>query len=209
MELSVLSNGNASSKVTVSDQCFDRAFNEGLIHQVVTAYMAAGRQGTRAQKTRSEVSGGGIKPWRQKGTGRARSGSSRSPIWRKGGVTFAAKPTSYAQKVNKKAYRAAISSILSELIRIERLVVVEKISVAEPKTKLLLKQLQEMSLGRTLILIKDEDMNLALSARNVQDVAVSQTSELSPVELVAYDHVVVTVDALKELEAMLGGSSNE
>lgn len=203
MELSVLSGGKASSKVSVSDQSFGRDFNEGLVHQVVTAYLAGGRQGTKAQKNRSERRGGGTKPWRQKGTGRARAGTIRSPLWRKGGVTFAAKNRDYTQKVNRKSHRAAMSSILSELIRQERLFIVDAMKVEAPKTKDLMAQLAKLPVERTLIVIENEDVNLRLSARNIPNVDVSTVAELSPVELVAFDHVVMTVDALKKLEEKL------
>lgn len=209
MELSVLSNGKAASKVAVSDQFFARDFNEGLIHQVVNAYLAGGRQGTKAQKSRSERRGGGIKPWRQKGTGRARAGTIRSPLWRKGGVTFAAKPRDFSQKVNRKVYRVAVASILSELIRQERLFVVDAMTVAAPKTKELIAQLKQLPVERTLVVIEKEDINLFLSARNIPNVDVSTVSELSPVELVAFDHVIITVDALKKLENSLAISKKE
>lgn len=204
MELSVLSGGKASSKVTVSDVSFARAFNENLVHQVVTAHLAGARQGSKAQKTRSDVSGGGTKPWRQKGTGRARAGTIRSPIWRSGGVTFAARPRDYSQKVNRKAYRAAMSSIVSELIRQERLVVVDAISISAPKTKELVALLKQLPVERTIIVVPDEDANLRLAARNIPNVDVSTIAELSPVELLAFDHAVITVDALKKLEEKLG-----
>src|SRR3990167_7631829 len=146
---------NSKKKIAVSDEVFSTPFNEPLIHQVVTAYLAGERAGTKAQKTRAEVSGGGIKPWRQKGTGRARAGSIRSPIWRKGGVTFAAKPRNYTQKVNKKMYSGAMRSILSELLRQERLVVVDSISLEQPKTKALLKQLAEWKLSGKVLIITE------------------------------------------------------
>ena len=203
MELAVLSGGKASSKVSVSDQFFARDFNEGLIHQVVNAYLAAGRQGTKAQKNRAARRGGGTKPWRQKGTGRARAGTIRSPLWRKGGVTFAASPRDYSQKVNRKAHRAALSSILSELIRQQRLIVVEAITMEAPKTKALVVELQKLSVERTLIVIEHDDANLYLAARNIPNVDVSTIAQLSPVELIAFDHVVITVDALKKLEEKL------
>ena len=203
MELSVLSGGKASSKVTVSDESFARDFNEGLIHPVVTAYMAGGRQGTKAQKNRSDVRGGGTKPWRQKGTGRARAGTIRSPIWRSGGVTFAARPRDFSQKVNRKAHRVAMSSILSELVRQERLIVVDTMTVSAPKTKELMELLKQLPVERTIIIVPDEDTNLRLAARNIPNVDVSTVAELSPVELLAFDHAVITVDALKKLEEKL------
>lgn len=203
MELSVLSSGKASLKVTVSDKSFARDFNEGLVHQVVTAYMAGGRQGTKAQKNRSDVRGGGTKPWRQKGTGRARAGTIRSPIWRSGGVTFAARPRDFSQKVNRKAHRIAMSSILSELVRQERLIVVDAMTVSAPKTKELVELLKQLPVERTIIIVPEEDMNLRLAARNIPNVDVSTVAELSPVELLAFDHAVITVDALKKLEEKL------
>jgi large subunit ribosomal protein L4 len=188
----------------VSDVAFAREYNEALVHQVVTAYLAGARQGTRAQKTRSEVSGGGKKPWRQKGTGRARAGTIRSPIWRTGGVTFAAKPQDHSQKVNRKMYRAAIRSILSELARQERLLVVESMDVEAPKTKLLVKQLGEFGLDNVLIVASEVNENLYLASRNLHSVDVRDVESVDPVSLIAYDKVVVTVDALKKFEEMLG-----
>ena len=174
------------------------------MHQVVTAYLAGARQGTRAQKTRSEVSGGGKKPWRQKGTGRARAGTIRSPIWRSGGVTFAAKPQDHSQKVNRKMYRAAVRSILSELARQERLVVVESFDVEMPKTKLLVKQLGDFGLDNVLIVSTEVGENLYLASRNLHGVDVRDVESVDPVSLIAYEKVVVTVDAIKKLEEMLG-----
>ncbi len=191
---------NTGAAVAVSDAAFGREFNEALVHQIVTAYMAGGRQGTKAQKTRSEVSGGGIKPWRQKGTGRARSGTSNSPIWRSGGVTFAAKPRSFEQKVNKKMYRAAMQSILSELVRQERLVVADSFAVESHKTKEFVAKLKEMELSNVLIVADDIDEKLYLAARNVPHVGVTEASAIDPVSLIAFDKVLVTVPALKKLE---------
>jgi large subunit ribosomal protein L4 len=191
---------NTGAAVAVSDAAFGREFNEALVHQIVTAYMAGGRQGTKAQKTRSEVSGGGIKPWRQKGTGRARSGTSNSPIWRSGGVTFAAKPRSFEQKVNKKMYRAAMQSILSELVRQERLVVADSFAVESHKTKEFVAKLKEMELNNVLIVADEIDEKLYLAARNVPHVGVTEASAIDPVSLIAFDKVLVTVPALKKLE---------
>lgn len=203
MELSI--NGSAGAKVAVSDATFSREFNEALVHQVVTAYMAAGRQGTRAQKTRAEVSGGGKKPWRQKGSGRARAGTTRGPIWRKGGVTFAAKPQNYEQKVNRKMYRAAIQVILSELIRQDRLVVVESMVAESPKTKAFSAMLKQQGfLDSTLIVADEVDQNLYLASRNLPNVDVRDVAAMDPVSLVGYEKVVVTVPALKMIEEMLG-----
>lgn len=205
MELSVLKPGNdTSGTLSVSDAAFAREYNEALVHQVVTAYLAGARQGTRAQKTRSEVRGGGKKPWRQKGTGRARAGTIRSPIWRSGGVTFAAKPQDHSQKVNRKMYRAAVRSILSELARQERLVVVESFDVEMPKTKLLVKQLGDFGLDNVLIVSTEVGENLYLASRNLHGVDVRDVESVDPVSLIAYEKVVVTVDAIKKLEEMLG-----
>ena len=191
---------NTGSAVTVSDDAFGRDFNEALVHQVVTAYMAGARQGTKAQKTRAEVSGGGIKPWRQKGTGRARAGSSRSPIWRSGGVTFAAKPRSYEQKVNKKMYRAAMQSILSELVRQERLIVADVFDVETHKTKEFVAKLRNLELSNVLIISDEVNENLYLAARNVPHVGITEASSIDPVSLIAYDKVLITLPALKQLE---------
>ncbi|MAS25166.1 MAG: 50S ribosomal protein L4 [Oceanospirillaceae bacterium] len=191
---------NTGAAVAVSEAAFGREFNESLVHQIVTAYMAGGRQGTKAQKTRSEVSGGGIKPWRQKGTGRARSGTSNSPIWRSGGVTFAAKPRNFEQKVNKKMYRAAMQSILSELVRQERLVVADSFAVESHKTKEFVAKLKDMELSNVLIVADDIDEKLYLAARNVPHVGVTEASAIDPVSLIAFEKVLVTVDALKKLE---------
>ena len=191
------------SQVKVDERTFGAAFNEPLIHQVVTAYLAGGRQGSRAQKTRAMVRGGGAKPWRQKGTGRARAGSIRSPVWRGGGVTFAARPNNYSQKVNRKAYRVALRSILSELVRQERLVVFEEFTVNEPKTKDLAKRLKELSLDNVLIVTVDLDMNLALSARNLHQVDVQTVDEVDPVSLITFEKVMLTVPALRRLEERL------
>lgn len=196
--------GGATGTVEVSEATFGKEYNEALVHQVVTAYLAAARQGTRAQKTRSEVSGGGAKPWRQKGTGRARAGTIRSPIWRSGGTTFAAKPQNFEQKVNKKMYRAAMRSILSELARQERMVVVEEFTVDAPKTKILVNKLKEMELGKVLIVTSDVDTNLFLAARNIPNVEVVDVAAASPVSLVAYEKVLVTVPALRQFEEKLG-----
>ncbi|KKA44785.1 MULTISPECIES: 50S ribosomal protein L4 [Salinivibrio] len=189
--------------LTVSETTFGREFNESLVHQVVVAYAAGARQGTRAQKTRSDVSGGGAKPWRQKGTGRARAGTIRSPIWRSGGVTFAARPQDHAQKVNKKMYRGALKSILSELVRQERLIVVDNFSVEAPKTKELVAKLKELELNDALIVTAEVDENLFLAARNLYKVDVRDTDTIDPVSLIAFDKVVMTADAVKQVEEML------
>lgn len=201
MELTVT--GSKKGSVAVSDATFAREFNEALVHQVVTAYLAGARQGTRAQKTRSEVSGGGKKPWKQKGSGRARAGTIRSPIWRTGGVTFAAKPQDYTQKVNRKMYRAAMQVILSELVRQERLIVVENMTVAEPKTKVLNAMLKDQGLLDGALIISEElDTNLFLASRNIPKVDVRDAAGIDPLSLVAYEKVVLTVPALKKIEEM-------
>ncbi|MEE4381518.1 MAG: 50S ribosomal protein L4 [Pseudomonadales bacterium] len=204
MNLSIAAPGAGAEKaVEVSEVAFGREFNEALVHQVVVAYLAGARQGTRAQKTRSEVAGGGRKPWRQKGTGRARAGSIRSPIWRGGGTTFAAKPQDHSQKVNRKMYRGAMRSILSELVRQDRLVVVESLELDAPKTKALVARLGELGLGSALIVTENVDENLYLSARNLKDVDVRDVAATDPVSLISFEKVVVTVGALKKFEEML------
>ena len=205
MELSVVKPGNADAgTVSVSDVAFAREYNEDLVHQVVTAYMAGARQGTRAQKNRAAVSGGGKKPWRQKGTGRARAGTIRSPIWRSGGVTFAAQPQDHSKKVNRKMYRAALRSIMSELARQERLVVVESMDLEQPKTKLLAQQLGEYGVDNVLIIGTEVGENLYLASRNLHKVDVRDVDGVDPVSLIAYDKVMVSVDAVKKFEEMLG-----
>lgn len=191
---------NTGTAVAVSDATFAREFNESLVHQIVTAYLAGGRQGTKAQKTRSEVAGGGKKPWRQKGTGRARAGTASSPIWRSGGVTFAAKPRSFEQKVNKKMYRAAMQSILSELVRQERLIVADEFSVTSHKTKEFIAKLDKLELTNVLIVSDDIDEKLYLASRNVPHVGVTEAADVDPVSLIAFDKILVTVPALKKLE---------
>ncbi|MBM5287888.1 50S ribosomal protein L4 [Vibrio parahaemolyticus] len=199
MELMV----KGADALTVSETTFGREFNEALVHQVVVAYAAGARQGTRAQKTRSEVSGGGAKPWRQKGTGRARAGTIRSPIWRTGGITFAAKPQDHSQKVNKKMYRGAMKSILSELVRQERLIVVDNFSVEAPKTKELVAKLKELELTDALIVTSEVDENLFLAARNLYKVDARDVAGIDPVSLIAFDKVVMTAEAVKQVEEML------
>lgn len=197
-------NVNGAQAIEVSERTFGGEFNETLVHQAVVAYMAGGRQGTRAQLTRSEVRGGGKKPWRQKGSGRARAGSIRSPIWRSGGVTFAAKPQDHSQKLDKKMYRAALRSILSELVRQERLVVVEDFAVEAPKTKALVSKLGGLGLNDVLIVTDSLDENLYLAARNLPHVDVRDVQGSDPVSLIAYDKVLVTVSAVKKFEELLG-----
>lgn len=197
---------NSKNTVELNDAVFATEFNESLIHQVVTAYMAAARAGTKAQKTRSEVSGGGAKPFAQKGGGRARAGTIRSPIWRKGGITFAAKPRSFKQKVNKKMYRGALCSILSELIRQDRLMIVDTFSVEEPKTKIMKAKLADMNLmGNVMIVSEVIDENVYLAARNLPSIALLDVTSCAadPVSLVKADKVVLTQAAIKELEELL------
>ena len=204
MELSVVKPGNkAAGTVAVSEANFAREYNEALVHQVVTAYLSGARQGTRAQKTRSEVAGGGKKPWRQKGTGRARAGTIRSPIWRSGGVTFAAKPQDHSHKVNRKMYRAAMRSILSELARTDRLMIVEALDVEQPKTKLLVEALKGYGVDNVLIVADNVDKNLYLASRNLHKVDVRDVEGADPVSLIAYDKVMITVDAVKKFEEAL------
>ena len=194
---------NGGATVQVSEAAFGYKFNEALVHQVLTAYRNAGRAGTKAQKSRAEVSGGGRKPYAQKGTGQARAGSNRSPIWVGGGRTFAAKPRSFEQKVNRKMYRGALRSMLSELARTERLLVTDGIQLSEPKTKLLANQLKEWSLPSVLIVVEATDQKLALAARNLPHVEVLEVGSLNPVSLAAYDKVLMTVGAVKLIEERL------
>jgi large subunit ribosomal protein L4 len=193
----------SGGSVELAETAFAREYNEALVHQVVVAFMAAGRQGSRAQKNRSAVSGGGKKPWRQKGTGRARAGTTRSPIWRSGGVTFAAQPQDHSTKVNRKMYRGALRCIVSELIRQQRLVAVESFSVQAPKTKALLAQLMDLEISNALIVTEEVDQNLFLAARNVKAVDVRDVDAIDPVSLISYDKVLITVPALKKLEEVL------
>ena len=194
---------SGASELQVSEATFGLEFNESLVHQVVTAYRAAGRSGTKAQKSRAEVSGGGKKPWSQKGTGQARAGSNRSPIWVGGGKTFAAKPRSFEQKVNRKMYRGALRSMLSELARTERLVVTDALALEAPKTKLLAGQLKAWSLESVLIVVEAADEKLFLAARNLPHVEVIEVSALNPLSLARHDKVLMTVGAVKMLEERL------
>lgn len=205
MELNLTTaTGKASKKtVEVSDVSFAVDFNEGLVHQVVTAYLAGGRAGTRAQKTRSQVRGGGAKPWNQKGSGRARAGTIRSPLWRTGGVTFAAKPQDWSQKVNRKMYRAGMRAIMSELARQDRLVVLDDFSLEQPKTKLLAEQLKTLGMDSVLIVTEKMNENLLLAARNLHKVGLCEAGVVDPVSLVRFDKVLITVSALKQIEESL------
>ncbi|MCB1670325.1 MAG: 50S ribosomal protein L4 [Gammaproteobacteria bacterium] len=197
--------GNKAGKETISlsDDTFGREFNEPLVHQTVVSYLAGARQGTVKQKTRSEVSGGGRKPWRQKGTGRARAGTIRSPIWRTGGVTFAARPRDYSKKVNRKMYRGAMKCILSELVRQERLVVVDNFELDSHKTKGLVSKLKDFNLENVLIVAEEVAENLYLAARNLHHVDVLDVAGLDPVSLIGFEKVLVTVPALKKIEEVL------
>ena len=194
---------NRSTSQEVSDGIFDRNYNESLVHQITTAFMAAGRSGSKAQKNRSAVRGGGKKPWRQKGTGRARAGTSRGPIWRSGGVTFASQPRSYTQKVNKKMYKGAISVILSELLRTDRLKVISELDITDPKTKNITSLMNSLNIKDALLMTDELDENLYLSSRNLYHVGVCDTQSIDPVSLIGYDNVVMTKAALKKVEAML------
>jgi len=193
----------AKGKVEVSAAAFGKDFNEPLVHQVVTAYMAAGRSGTKAQKNRARVSGGGIKPWRQKGTGRARAGTIRSPIWVGGGRTFAAQPRDFSQKVNRKMYRGAMQSMFSELVRQDRLMVVEEFAVDAPKTKQLVGKLKELGLKSVLIVVEGFDEKLFLAARNLPEVEVLEATAVDPVSLARFENVLMTVPAVKRIEERL------
>ncbi len=193
----------ADKTIELSELAFGREFNEPLIHQVVVAFMAGARAGTRAQKNRSAVSGGGTKPFRQKGTGRARAGTIRSPIWRAGGVTFAAKPQDHSQKVNRKMYQGAMRSLLSELLRQNKLLVVDTLRVDAPKTKQLTEKLKQLDINSALIVTESDDINLYLAARNLNKVEVVDASGVNPVDLIRFENVVMTVDSVKRIEEML------
>ena len=199
-QLKLQQGGNS---IEVSEKTFGREFNEALVHQVVTAYMAAGRAGTKRQKSKAEVRGGGIKPWKQKGGGRARAGSIRSPIWVGGGRAFAARPRDFSQKVNRKMYRGALRSMLSELVRQDRLIVTQGIDLEAPKTRLLAAQLKSMALSHVLIVVEAIDEKLFLAARNLPHVEVLPVTALNPLALVSYDKVLMTVGAVKLIEERL------
>lgn len=203
MKLSIVKADGGTSEIEVSDQTFAARFNESLVHQVVVAYQAGGRAGTRAQKTRAQVRGGGRKPWSQKGTGQARAGTIRSPLWRGGGKIFAAVPVDFSQKVNKKMYRGALCAILSELLRQNRLVAVDQFSIDAPKTKALVAKLDKLGARNALIVTQNADRNLELSARNLYRVDVCAVADADPVALIGYEKVVMTVDALKRFEELL------
>jgi large subunit ribosomal protein L4 len=196
---------NGGSGIEVSEAIFGHEFNEALVHQVVTAYRNAGRSGTKAQKTRAEVRGGGKKPWAQKGTGQARAGSSRSPIWVGGGRAFAAKPRDFSQKVNRKMYRGALRSLLSQLARTERLIVAQELTLDAPKTKQLVSQLKswDLATGKTLIVVEAIDEKLMLAARNLPHVDVVTVTGVDPLSLVSHDKVLFTAGAVKLIEEKL------
>jgi len=189
--------------IALNDDVFTREYNEALVHQAVVSYMAAGRSGTKAQKSRSDVSGGGAKPWRQKGTGRARAGTSRGPLWRKGGVTFAARPRDYSKKMNKKMYRVAMASIFSELVRSNSLVVVSGLVIDRPSTKAMIAKLDDYNVVNALLIDVEMSGNISLSVRNIPGCDVSTVMGLSPVSLVAHDKVVITEAAIKRVEEWL------
>jgi large subunit ribosomal protein L4 len=194
---------NSNKKVSVSDDAFAASFNEALVHQLVVSYMAGARAGTKAQKTRSQVSGGGAKPWRQKGTGRARAGTIRSPIWRSGGVTFAATPRDFSQKLNKKMYRAGMRSLVSELVRQDRLILIDKLGVTEPKTRQMQARLEELGVHDALLLTDGLDSAVYLAARNIPNIQVMDISIVDPVSLLQQEKVVIDEAALKKLEERL------
>lgn len=204
MELKIQTAGKKkASSMTVADNVFSAEFNEPLIHQVLTSYLAGARSGTKAQKTRSEVRGGGKKPWRQKGTGRARAGTIRSPLWRSGGVTFAAKPQDHSKKLNKKMYRGAMRSILSELVRQERFVCVESFDVADSKTKLVKEQLDKLGLEDVLVVTEELTENLYFGIRNLPKADVIDTNEIDPYSLIGFEKVLMTKAAVEKVEAWL------
>ena len=195
--------GKKAGKITVSDAVFDREYNESMVHQVVTAFLAGARSGTHAQKTRSEVRGGGRKPFAQKGSGRARAGTIRSPLWRSGGTTFAAKPRDYSQKVNRKVYRSALCVILSELRRKDALVIVDKVDLASPKTKDLLAKTKALGITNALIVSENAAGNLDLASRNLYDIAATDVAHVNPVALLRFDKVVMSEDSVRKLEESL------
>lgn len=203
MQVDVVSNAGKAGSVNLADRTFAAEFNEALVHQVVSAYMAGGRRGTKSQKSRAEVRGGGGKPWRQKGLGRARAGSIRSPIWRGGGAAFPAKPRSFRQKVNRKMYRSAMRSILSELIRQERLIILQEFSLDRPRTREMVSILTALGLQNVLVVTSEKDEILTLAARNLHDIVVQRYAEVSPVSLLAFDKVVMTVAAVRRMEEIL------
>ncbi len=205
MELAVRSSSGSTTNnvLGVAEDIFARGYNEPLVHQVVTAFLAGARAGTKAQKNRAAVSGGGKKPWKQKGTGSARAGTTRSPLWRTGGVTFAAQPRDFAQKINKKMYRGAIRVILSELVRQDRLIVVENFNIESPKTCDFVETLQALDLTKVFIVVEEVTENLYLASRNLHKITISDVVGLNPVDLVSHEKVLMTVDVIKRIEEWL------
>ncbi|MES2141524.1 MAG: 50S ribosomal protein L4 [Pseudomonadota bacterium] len=204
MQVTLVTNTGSKEALQLSEAVFDCRYNEPLIHQVVTAYLAGGRQGTHAQKNRAAVSGGGKKPWKQKGMGRARAGTIRSPLWRSGGVTFAASPQDYSQKVNKKMYRSAMRSIFSELLRQDRFLITDSFSVEEPKTQRLVAKLEEFNVdGKVLIILDEVNRDIYLAARNLHTVALLDVEAINPVDLINHKKILITVPALKQIEELL------
>jgi len=205
VDLNIKTLSGEVSCVSVSDKVFSKDYNEALIHQVIVSYMAGARQGTKAQKTRSEVSGGGVKPWRQKGTGRARAGTIRSPIFRKGGVTFAARPRSYMQKINRKMYRSAMQSILSRLVREKRLIIIENLKLESSKTKFFLEQLKQFDLLEAFFVVGITELTkeLLLASRNVKKVTICNAKKINPVALMSFDRVVMTKEGIRQIEERL------
>jgi len=203
LELQTFASDSSSAQAVLSDEVFGRDYNESLIHQVVTAFLAGGRSGTKAQKSRSDVRGGGRKPWAQKGSGRARAGTSRSPIWRSGGATFAARPRDFSEKVNRKMYRGAMRSILSELLRKNRLIAVEGFPVDEPKTKIVIECLKTLGVSDALIICIEPSENLILATCNIPNIGLIEAATIDPAVLVAFKNVIVTREALEEIEGML------
>lgn len=204
MQVALVTNSGSKEELQLSEAVFNCRFNEPLIHQVVTAYLAAGRQGTHAQKNRSAVRGGGKKPWKQKGMGRARAGTIRSPLWRSGGVTFAARLQDYSKKVNKKMYRSAMRSICSELLRQDRFLIKESFSLDQAKTRALIAKLKEFNLPSKVLIILDEvDRNIYLAARNIPNIEISDVEAINPVDLINHEKILITVSALKQIEELL------
>lgn len=204
MQVALVTNNGSKEEFQLSEVVFGCRFNGPLIHQVVTAYLAGGRQGTRAQKNRSAVSGGGKKPWKQKGMGRARAGTIRSPLWRSGGVTFAASPQDYSQKVNKKMYRSAMRSIFSELLRQDRFLITNSFSLEQAKTRDLVVKLKEFNVTqKVLIILPEVDKNIYLAARNLHAVDISDVEAINPVDLINHEKILITLPALKQIEELL------
>ncbi len=204
MQVALVTKNGSNQELQLSETVFGCRFNEPLVHQVVTAYLAGGRQGTRAQKNRSAVSGGGKKPWKQKGMGRARAGTIRSPLWRSGGVTFAASTQDFSQKVNKKMYRAAMRSICSELLRQGRFIVLESFDLEKAKTRDFVARLQELNIDhKVLVVLEEVNENIYLAARNLHKVELTDVEAINPVNLINYEKILITAPALKQIEELL------